>query len=246
MLDTVNELIVSGDEGTYNERTDASVVTGNAVLSMLVGEDTLFMHGDTLLALNDSIGQRVLHAYYGVRFFKEDMQGVCDSLVYSLSDSIIHFWRDPFLWNEGEQLSGDSVSLKLKDGKAELLNIRGHAFMLSQVDTARLNQITGSTMTGYFADSDLEYIIADGNCQTVYFAKEEQEDGSEKLVGVNRADCSQLKVKVADRSINRIVFITQPAGTMYPLSKAPSEEINLEGAFWNGSLRPLSKADIFR
>ena len=246
MKDSVNDMIVTGDYGYFDEISENSLVTGRAELIMLVGEDSLFMHGDTLFATTDSLGERVLHAYQDVRFFKEDMQGVCDSLVYVIADSTIHFWNDPFLWTEDEQLSGDTIQLLLQGGKAHRLFINGHAFMMSQVDSSSFDQISGTDMVGHFIDSELERIHAVGNCRTVYFAREEQADGSERMIGVNRADCSQISVAVKSRAVDRITFITQPQATMYPPNKAPEEELVLEGAFWNADQRPISREDIFR
>lgn len=246
MRDTANDLLVTGDYGFYDELSESSLVTGNAELIMLIGEDSLFMHGDTLLAVNDSTGERVLHAYNDVRFYKTDMQGVCDSLVYALADSTIHFWNEPFLWNEEEQLSGDTIALRLKDGKAHRLFINGHAFMMSLADSLSYDQISGTNMVGYFMDSKLEQIIAEGNCRTVYYANEDMEDGTTKPIGVNRADCSKISVNVKNGSLDRITFITQPQATMYPPGKAPKEELILEGAVWNGDERPKDRNDIFR
>lgn len=246
MRDTLNDLLVTGDYGWYNELSDQSLVTGNSELVMMVGEDSLFMHADTLVAVNDSLGERVLHAYYGVRFFKEDMQGVCDSLVYAMVDSTIHFWNDPFLWTDEEQLSGDTISLLLRNGKAHRLFINSNAFMMSVVDTSNYDQISGTDMVGYFVESELERIHAEGNCRTVYHANEELPDGGLKPIGINRADCSRIMVHVKERNVNRITFITQPTATMYPPGKVPAEELLLEGAVWNGEARPLSRADIFR
>jgi lipopolysaccharide export system protein LptA len=246
MRDTVNNITVTGDFGRYNELTDKSLVTGHAELIMLVGEDSLFMHSDTLVAVNDSTGERVLHAFHGVRFYKEDMQGVCDSLVYALADSTINFWTDPYLWTEDEQLSGDTIALLLRNGKAHRLFINGHAFMMSLVDSMNYDQISGTDMIGYFVDSDLDRIYAEGNCRTVYHAREDLEDGTQKPIGINRADCSKIIVRVQSRSVDRITFITHPKATMYPPGKAPIGELVLEGAIWNGDARPRDRNDIFR
>ena len=40
-----------------------------------------------------------------------DLQGVCDSLVFNTKDSCLTMYRDPILWNEGQQLLGEEIKV---------------------------------------------------------------------------------------------------------------------------------------
>src|SRR5690606_39923885 len=73
-------------------------------------QDTLFITADTLVSIDSDIPEnKRLLAYHNVKIYKKDMQGVADSLAYITADSIIHFYRDPVLWNTGNQMTADSV-----------------------------------------------------------------------------------------------------------------------------------------
>ena len=120
ITDTVNNLLINGDLGQYNERTDISWVTGHAMMTQIFSEDSMFLHGDTLISVPDSNREfRSIKAYNRVRFYKSDMQGKCDSLIYSERDSTIRMYDDPVLWSEQNQIIGEFIDLRIYDGTIE-------------------------------------------------------------------------------------------------------------------------------
>lgn len=89
--DSSGEMIVKGDVGLYSELTERATITGRSELLMISEKDTLFLHADTLFTAPDSSGKRIL-ARRNVRFFRTDMQGLCDTLIYSEADSMIRMF----------------------------------------------------------------------------------------------------------------------------------------------------------
>ncbi|MEO8591377.1 MAG: OstA-like protein [Flavobacteriales bacterium] len=245
VIDTASDLIARGDFGRYNEIEDRSMITGHAELVMLLGGDSLFLHGDTLFTALDSTGTgKRVQAHRHVRFFKTDLQGACDTLIYNTGDSLIRMFHTPILWNGTDQITGDHIRIQLKDGMAHRLFVLKNAFLMSQADSTHFDQVTGTTMTGFFANNVLHRIIAEGNSRTVYFAREEKE-GKEAIVGVNRADCSRIEVTLADGKVSTVSFLERPEAVLYPLDKAPPEELHMQGADWRGGERPTDRAGIF-
>jgi len=245
VTDTANDLIARGDVGRYNELDDRSMITGHAELVMLMGGDSLYMHGDTLFTAPDSAGTgKRVQAHRNVRFFKSDLQGACDTLIYSDTDSLIRMYRSPVLWNAADQITGDHIQIQLRDGKAHRLFVQRNAFLMSQADSIHFDQVTGTTMTGYFVDNALRRLIAEGNSRTVYFAREMKE-GREEIIGVNRADCSRIEVTLVEGKVSTVSFLERPDAVLYPLDKAPPEELRMQGSVWRGSERPLDRAGIF-
>lgn len=245
MIDTANGILVSGAIGKHMMEEGRTIITGQAELQMLMGKDTLFLHADTLFGFQDSIAGRRLVARRNVRFFKSDLQGVCDSMSYAQQDSMMFLRGGPFLWSDKDQINGDSIRLKLKDGKADRLLIEGDAFLITQVDSIHFDQVTGTTLTGFFRDDQLASMIAEGNARTAYFARETKE-GVERVTGLNRADCSRILITLDSGQVSTITFITQPDAVLYPLGMAPDEELRLNGFKWNSDARPVDRADIFR
>jgi hypothetical protein len=172
------------------------------------------------------------------------MQGKCDSLVYSESDSTIHMFSDPVLWSEQNQILGEFIDLRISNGTINRLYIQNSAFIISEADTIRFNQIKGRNMTGYFKDNNMYKVFVEGNGQTLYYAAEEK-DGKTNLLGVNWAECSNILIFMEESQINRISFITKPNMTLYPLDKLPTDRKELKDFRWEADIRPMEKEDIF-
>lgn len=242
--DTASDMIVRGDQGRYNEITERAVITGHAELELWMDKDTLFLHGDTLFTTPDSSGQRI-QAHRHVRFYRNDLQGACDTLIYSETDSLIALFNDPVLWSGTDQITGDHIRITLRNSKADRLYVEQNAFLVSQVDTIHYDQVAGSDMTGTFGNDGLRSLFVEGNARTVYYA-EETKNGAESIMGVNRADCSRIRVELLEGKVNTVTFLDRPDAVLYPLEKAPPEELRMKGSDWRAEERPADRADIFR
>ncbi len=245
-FDLDNEIIVHSDYAVYYDLERRSIATGNAVFTQKFGSDSLFLHSDTLLAVWDSLDNRKSYfAFHHVRIFKSDLQGACDSLTYFASDSIIRMYYRPVLWSEQNQMTADTIHLRLLNSNIDKMLFYNSAFIASKVDSLRYNQVRGKNMTGYFKESKLHKIDVEGNGQTIYYVKEKKEN-SERLTGVNRAECSNLSVIVNESKVEKIFLYTKPEGTLYPINELKPEELKLKGFSWQEEKRPVSREDIFR
>lgn len=248
--DTINKIQISGNYGRYMELKDESFVTGKALMEQFFLKDTLTVHADTLRMLPDSSDKRRILAYHGVRMFKPDMQGVCDSLSYSEADSILQMFREPVLWSDENQISGDLISLLVYEGHMERFYIPQKSFIISEVDTAHYNQIKGRVMTGFFRENELHMVSVEGNGECIYYATEESGDSTGiapvEIIGVNKGACSNIKVYIKGRAIHRVNFLTKPDNKFYPLDKVAAEELILKDFQWVEEKRPLSPEDLFR
>lgn len=251
VTDSSGDVRALGDIGRYEELTERSMITGHAELVMRMGADTLFLHGDTLFTTPDSAStgsaqvRRRITARKGVRFFKNDLQGVCDTLIYSDADSLIRMYHRPALWSNTDQITGDHIRIELRNGQAHRLFVENNAFLMSMADSVHFDQVTGTMMTGYFRDNALHKLDTEGNARTVYFAREKK-DGKEEVFGVNRADCSRIQVTMSEGKVSTVTFLERPDAVLYPLAKAPPEELHMKGAEYRVAERPVDRADIFR
>ena len=258
LYDSVNKVIITGDFATHFELPDSSLVTGHATLVQIYENDSLFMHGDTLKAVIDSSGQstdtsngkkRNLFAYHHVKLFRSDLQGRCDSLVYAYRDSTIRLFHDPVLWSGMNQLTADSITIQTANSKIDKMYLVNSSFIASKADSMqqglqdsiRFNQIRGKNMTGYFSNNKLYQILVNGNGQTIYYGKNKLN----KDFGVNRADCSDLMIRVNENKVTQITLINQPDGTLYPIQELSTKELRLKGFVWQEQFRPRKKSDIY-
>ena len=241
--DTTSNYFITGDYGWHHEENNKSLVTGNAEMVQFFEGDSLFLHADTLRAAPDSLGKNLITAYQHVKIFKNDLQGVSDSLTYLEADSLLTLYGNPLLWSKDNQISGEKIEIKLFNGKIDQMIITSKAMIVSEAVEGRYNQIKGRNLVGYFYDNKLRKIFVKGNGQTIYFPTEEGE--VKEVIGVNRADCSDVNIFVNESVIERIVLINKPSGALHPMSKAEQDDLFLEGFFWNAENRPEKREDIF-
>src|SRR5690606_23136053 len=112
--------------------------------------------------------------YNRVKFYRKDMQGAADSVIFAQSDSLIHMYKDPILWSENLQITGDTIQIKSLEGSIENLYVFDHAFMVNKIDSVMYNQIKGKRLTGHFRDNELYKVFIRGNGQSLYYASEER------------------------------------------------------------------------
>jgi hypothetical protein len=152
----------------------------------------------------------------------------------------MNLFRDPVLWSQKNQLTAEHIEIVTNKGVLQNMELTNSAFIISQDDTTRFNQIKGKTMHGYFVNNVLSKIRVDGNGQSIYYGKEKK-----KYIGVNKVDCSDMLIYLKDNTINRITFITKPDATMYPIKELSSDELKLKDFSWRLAQRPNSRKEIF-
>ncbi|MBR8538295.1 organic solvent tolerance protein OstA [Carboxylicivirga sediminis] len=241
--DTTNNLIITGDYGYYNELSEYALATKRAQLLQIYQNDTLFLHADTLQAIPlPQEESKLVKAYYNVKFFRTDMQGRCDSMVYDFRDSTNTFYNSPVIWAQENQMTAQTIKLFSRNNelyKAELIN---SAFIISpEGDSLLFNQIKGRNMVGHIKNNEIYRIDVDGNGQTVYYPKDE-----DIVIGVNRAESSNLSIFLSEKQITGIKLRTEPAGNLNPPYLLPAEDVRLQGFIWLEKIRPKNKLDIFK
>jgi len=241
LYDEEQQIILRSHFAIIHQNEDRALMTDSAQFIYITSDDTVYVHADTLRTIPDSAGKRQIKAYYGVRLFKSNLQGICDSLFYSTSDSILKLYDQPVLWSGENQLSSQYIEIWTRNKQLYQLHMQQLAFIINQEDSVKFNQIKGKTMVCHFRNNELSKIVVNGNGQTVYYAKDK-----DQLIGVNIAQSSDLVITVKENKPDVIRFITKPTAVLYPLDTAPKEELILKDFKWLESSRPKDRNDIFR
>jgi lipopolysaccharide export system protein LptA len=238
--DTTDNIICGGDYSWYYKSPERFLLTGKPWFTMFSDDDTLTLRADTLRAipLADSTGiyHRLLKAYNSCTIFSREMQGRCDSLAYSFTDSVIRMYDDPIVWSRENQLSADSIALFTRESKADRMELFNSAFVTGYVDSTRFDQISGKNLTGYFIDNKLNRIKVTGNGEAIYYVVDNNE-----LVGVNRAKSATIDIYIEDGKIAEIYQNQSPDGSFDPPLKTPDDQMKLDGFRWLPELRPVRK-----
>ncbi|MCF8295943.1 MAG: hypothetical protein K9J13_00240 [Saprospiraceae bacterium] len=243
IIDSVQNIIVQGQFARHMEKAKYSVIT-DSTLAILIDEgDSLFLHADTLKVVFDSLNEtKFLFAYNKVKLFREDVQGMCDSLAYCVRDSVMKMFVEPILWSEKNQLTAEYMEMEMKDNRIKSMNLYRSAFIVEQDDTAKFNQIKGKKMKGKFADNELKRILVKGNAQTIYFVR----DDYKKLVGVNKSESTDVTIYLIENEISSMTFLELPTEVLHTPNELSPKELLLNDFTWEDEKRPKNKMDIFR
>jgi lipopolysaccharide export system protein LptA len=241
LIDSSRNMILTGNKAIYREKPEYAMITDSAVLMYYNNIDSMYLHADTLLTVVDSTEEnKIVRAYYHVKLFKPDMQGKCDSMSYTTIDSTMRMFGLPVLWSSGGQITSDNIELLMANQQLNQVHFNNNCFIALQEDTDKFSQIRGKKMIGYFSNNELYKLNITGNGQTVYYAKDK-----DLIIGVNKAESTDLDVYIANKRPQKIVFITKPEATFYPLEKLTKEDMFLKGFKWYKNSRPKTKGDIF-
>ena len=204
-----------------------------------IGVDTLVQDTTAIEKPKDA---RLVLAYYKVRFFRSDMQGKCDSLAYWSKDSTIQLYTDPVLWSNKNQITANYIEMINRTKDPDEIRMKEDAFIISmEDDSIRFNQIKGRNMVGFVRKNELYKIDVNGNGQSNYYAYDKK-----GIIGLNRAESSNIIIYLTKGKVSRIVLIKSPEGELKPMSDIEEGDKQLPGFKWQQDIRPKSKYDIFR
>ena len=231
ITDTIENLILQGDVAHLFELKDSVMITDEAMMKQYADGDTLYMHADTFIVSTQYIMQdsllsetdsskivmdtlRSLLAYNNAKFYKSDMQGKADSIVYDYSESTINFYNNPVIWSKENQITGDFIYLLTVKNKVDRMFINENAFIISKADSVNenYNQIKGKNMVAYLKDQEIHKIDVKENSETIYYAIDE----NGKYVGVNKMRGNDMLIFMKDNEIQTITFIKDPEGIIFP------------------------------
>lgn len=242
ITDTLNNSLLKGNYAEYFEKLDSAFVINRAVAIRNTNTDSLFIHGDTLLVTGRP-EKRIIRAFHHVKFFKSDMSGKCDSIHSNQATGLTQMFRNPILWSNDSQITGDSIQLlnNPKTEKLDSLKVLGNAFIISK-DSIGFNQIKGRKLYGKFVNNDLRYVNIIGNSEVIQFVRNENEE----LIGINKTTSSEIHFIIKDGAIQNAKFLNQAEGETFPPSNLPKNVRKLRGFNWREDERPLTKEDIFK
>ncbi|MDR0573655.1 MAG: hypothetical protein LBG96_06425 [Tannerella sp.] len=240
--DTAQKTILTGHYGYYEEMTEYSFATDSASAMEYSQGDTLYLHADTLELITNDATSRILRAFRGVRFYRSDIQGICDSMRFNTKDSTLYMYGNPVLWNEGQQLFGDTIIIYMADSTIDHVHVPTSAFVIQEATPGYYNQLSGNDLKAYFKGKNIDYIDIDGNAESIFYPLEK--DSS--MVGLNYTLSSYLSIWFQEGKLDKLKIWPSPTGKMIPIPDLIPEQKTLKKFAWYGDLRPADKYDIFR
>jgi lipopolysaccharide export system protein LptA len=242
--DTVKGYVLKGNYVEHYELGGYSTATdSNQLILIDEGKDSLFLHSDTLRILFDTLQEpQVIMAFNKVKFYRKDMQGACDSLAYSVKDSLITMFHNPVMWSGENQLSADTITFYLKDSVNVIVTLKKSSYIVSSMfEGQEFNQIKGMTIEGHIENKQLKTVYVFNNAECVYFITDEDT----ALMGVNVSATSEMKIILTDNEIDGIVFYNDPDGKIYPDKDLTDKDRRLKDFRWLDFYRPETVEDLY-
>jgi len=241
--DSLKRVQFKGNFAEYRQNGGYSYVADSALAIMVEQIDTFYLHADTLKVLFDSVqNPQKIFAYRHCKFFRTDIQGACDSLVYLAIDSMIYMYRKPIVWSGENQLQADTVIFQLKNKQMDKMYLNSSAFIIASVDSTRFNQIKGRYMVGSFVLNKLKIVDVDGNAESLYYVM----DDFEKLIGINKTESGFMVLGLDSNQVSSILISGNPKASMSPESKLTFNDLRLRNFNWMIARRPINQYDLFR
>lgn len=260
LTDSAHKVEIRGNYGYYNELADSSFTTGRAQLLQYSDSDTLFLHGryiqsfrnfDSTLVKADTVKGIAEHlkidtthiavVYPRVRFYRRDMQGLCDSMRFTQRDSTLRMYINPVVWSEDQQIFGNVIELLLNDSTIERATLPDQGFAAQAIEGDHYNQLSGKEMVAHFVAGEMRRLDINGNVEIIMYP-EESDSTINKIVN---AQSSFLTATFRGRTTEYIKLWPETTGAATPLFLAKKSIYFLPKFKWFEGMRPLSPTDIF-
>ncbi len=201
---------------TTRSRLPDSLITGAD--SIRITLDTLIIKSLSMESWRDTIN--LFKAQDSVRLWRGTFASLNDYSVYKKSDEEIITYRRkesdmrPVLWNEETQLTGDSITIFLKENEVQALEVVNNAFVLSpdEIYQNRYDQISGDKLIMYFDGGDISRVKVEGSVYNVYYMYTEKEEPN----GLTQSSAESASLNFLDKKINEVRMYGSPKSEYYP------------------------------
>lgn len=269
LVDSVNKVTVIGGQIFGNTKLNSFLATRKPVMIFYREGDSTYVAADTLfsgLRRYDSLERKIITqtdtlkttlvvkandadtsvryflAFHHVRIFNDSLQAVSDSLHYSTSDSTFKLFGEPAVWNGSSQVTGDTIYMFTENQKAKRFYVFNNGMIINRSNETMYNQVTGRTLNGYFNDGVIDYVRVKGSpAESIYYPQ----DDDSAYVGMNRSSGDVIDIYFVKKELNKVKFINNVDGVLYPISQIPADKKELKGFKWLDNRRPKNKLELF-
>ena len=267
-VDSVNHIIAIGNRIETNQKTASFLATQKPVVIIVKDKDSTYIAADTLFSglrkydsatrenytKVDTINNKQIYSktpqdsiryvigYNNVRIFNDSAQAVSDSMYYSTEDSVFRMFREPVFWKEKNQVKGDTMYLFTENQKPKRLYVFNNSIIVNQQNPAMYNQAGGRTLNAYFNNGQIDYSRIKGSpAETIFYPQ----DDDSAFIGLNRSSGDVVDVYFAKQEVQKIKFVNNVDGTLYPIKQIPADKKYIKNFKWEDKRRPKNKLELF-
>jgi lipopolysaccharide export system protein LptA len=269
LVDSVNRVIVLAGEIYSDLNLNSFLASRKPVMIIHRDGDSTYIAADTLfsgLRKYDSLERKMITqkdtlkttlavkandadtsiryflGFHNVRIFNDSLQAVSDSLHYSTVDSTFKLFGEPVVWNDKSQITGDTLYMYTQNQKPKRLHVFNNGMIVNRTTEGLYNQIAGRTLNGYFVDGSIDYVRVKGSpAESIFYPQ----DDDSAYVGMNRSSGDVIDIYFVKKELNKVKFVNNVDGTLYPIKDIPADKKELRGFKWLDNRRPKNKLELF-
>lgn len=249
--DSAQGISMRAGAAQFNNQSKSINAFKRPIMALKQNTDSIYIAADTLFSAylkKDSTKKimvdtiRFFRAYYDVKIFSDSLQGKSDSLYYSAFDSTFSFYKDPVIWAQGSQISGDTIYLVTKNKKPDQVFVNENAYSINRTNEGLFNQLKGTNLNGQFINGEIDFLRAKGNSESLYYLQ----DDDSSYIGMNYAMADAITMKFINKELKRVSWVNSVSGTTFPMNKIPDDKKQLRNFKWQDALRPKTLADLYK
>lgn len=220
-----------GNYAENYEKTNYSFIKGRAKLIQIDVKDSI---NDTTYIFSEKMESfRNKPEYYiatdSVRTIRNDFLSSSQAGYYfrdiSGEGGVISLSKEPVVWKEELQVTGDSIYAYFKDEIDDIYVKRSaFALKLNESFNDRYDQISGVFMHMKFFQNEINYIQVDTNAASIYFIYD-----NENPNGANRSKGEVIKLFFRLKNVDKVNIYGKPEGTYFPENLINTSELKLLG-----------------
>ncbi len=189
--------------------------------------DSLIIKAEKMESFRDTLNNFI--AQDSVRIVRGNFASVNDYTIYFkneekiVTNKVSSHSAQPILWNDNSQLTGDSVTIFIRESKIKMLDVDRSAFILSQNElyNNRFDQISGDRIILSFDDNGISKSEIFGSVFSIYYLYE-----NDKPNGLTKSSSKDAVIKFADKKVNEVRLYGAPASEYYPEVQVKGNELS--------------------
>ncbi|MEO8210257.1 MAG: OstA-like protein, partial [bacterium] len=230
-----NNSEITGSYIENYEEKNYTILKGNARLTQIEeNKDTLHIYCDTMEAYRSKPDYYI--AKSNVEIIRSEFLSKCGIGIYYKENETISLSKEPIVWQETLQLTGDSIYAELPNKKLQTIYVKKISLPNSSVSFAisknkdeyfkdRYDQITGDDITIKFIEDKINLIEVNENSQSLYFLYDQ-----DKANGLNKVEGKNIYVYFdKDEKVDKIKVDVDPKGEYVPEQILNTTSLTLPG-----------------
>lgn len=230
-----NNIVIYGGHLEDYSKNKYSIVTENPVMVQLdtlenKTIDTLVISSLKMESYNDSSKKFI--ATDSVKVVRGEFASKNSYSIYFKNEERIFTFkkendvRQPVLWYEFTQLTGDSINIFIEDNQLQKVEAKNNSFILSQNENynVRYDQISGNEVIMHFDSTGIHHVDVTGQVLSIYYMYEEDEPN-----GLTKSSAQRAKVFFDDEKaegVSEVKLYGSPMSEYHPENLVLGNELS--------------------